>query len=166
MRVMIVYSSQTGNTRKIAEVIKKAIPDADLYPVETLPSSEDYDLVFLGFWVDKGTADKAAARYMETLVSGNVALFATLGAYPDSDHARESIFRATALIPGCRVLDSFICQGAIDPRLQERMRKLPPDHPHAVDDRRLKRWKDASSHPDEEDCLQAELWARGVLKQI
>jgi hypothetical protein len=120
----------------------------------------------MGFWVDKGTADKRSMEYMKTLNGKNVALFATLGAYPDSEHARETLLRVETLMPGYRILDSFICQGAIDPKLQEWMSKLPSDHPHAVDEKRLKRWEDASSHPDEEDCRKAGEWAKGVLCHI
>ena len=33
MKILIAYSSKTGNTRKLAEAIHLALPDADLCPM-------------------------------------------------------------------------------------------------------------------------------------
>jgi len=162
MKTLVTYSSKTGNTGKVATAIHQAIPDADIFPMEQAPDPNDYDLVFAGFWVDKGTADQKAGEYLHRICGKPVALFATLGAYPDSDHARESLDNAAALIPSCTVLDRFICQGAIDPKLISWMSQLPPEHPHAPDAARIKRWKDAESHPDETDLHNARIWAARV----
>lgn len=162
MRTLVTYSSKTGNTRKVAEAIHQAIPNADIFPMEQAPDTDNYDLIFVGFWVDKGTADDKAGQYLQGLHGKPVALFATLGAYPDSDHARESLDNAAALIPSCKVLDRFICQGAIDPKLIAWMSQLPPEHPHAPDEARVKRWKDAESRPDDSDLHNARTWATAV----
>ena len=53
MKTLIVYSSLTGNTKKVAEAIAAVLPGCDLLPVEEAPASvEGYDLVALGYWVD------------------------------------------------------------------------------------------------------------------
>ena len=64
----------------------------------------DYDTVFVGFWVDRGTANKEAEKLIETLKNPNVVFFATLGMYADSDHARESIEKASELLPNKEAL--------------------------------------------------------------
>jgi flavodoxin len=165
MKTLIVVSSKTGNTRKIAEAIAQSLPTAELYDINEAPNSNAYDLIYIGFWVDKGAADEKAKQYMNQLTDKNVALFATLGAYPDSDHAAESLLKAAQLLPSCKVLDSFICQGAIDPKLIAWMSQLPADHPHAPDDARIKRWNDAKKHPDTQDCQNASNWAQQVYSQ-
>jgi len=164
MKILVTYSSKTGNTQRIAEAIHPLLPGADLYPVAQAPAAENYDLIFAGFWVDKGTADEQAARYLSRIEAKPVALFATLGAYPDSDHAQESLDNAAALIPSGRVVDRFICQGAIDPKLIAWMKQLPPEHPHAPDEARVKRWSDAETHPDQEDLAKARAWAERVIE--
>lgn len=165
MKIMVVYSSKTGNTQMIAQAIHQEIPGAELFSVEDAPSPEGFDLLVFGFWVDKGTADDAARDYLQGVGTTPTALFATLGAYPDSDHARESMERATALLSGAPLAGSFICQGAVDVRLQEWMRSLPPGHPHGPTEERLRRWRDASTHPDERDCEAARVWARGLIRE-
>ncbi|TVR56231.1 MAG: flavodoxin [Spirochaetaceae bacterium] len=166
MKTLIVFSSKTGNTEKVARAVHEAIPTAELYPVESAPTVGAYDLVFFGFWVNRGTADESARAYVAGMPEKPVALFATLGAYPDSDHARTSLDNAAALIPSCRIAGRFICHGAVDPALQERLRAFPADHSHAVDEARLKRWADASTHPDEADLRNAREWALRVIEEL
>lgn len=168
MKTAIIYSSKTGNTKKVAEAILKGMPGGtELHAVETAPSPDAFDVIAIGFWVDKGTADAKAAAYMQTIRNKKVMTFFTLGAYPDSDHARTSLAAAESLYgEGCECLGSFGCQGAIDPKLIEWMQTLPPDHPHAPDEARRKRWADALNHPDENDLHQATAWARQTMERI
>lgn len=59
MKFLVVYSSLTGNTKMVGEAIAEVLaPECDIFPVEDNPDYSDYDLVVVGYWVDKGTADK------------------------------------------------------------------------------------------------------------
>ncbi len=166
MKALIVYSSLTGNTRKVAEAIHEVFGgEAELFPVAAAPSPEPYDLVAVGFWVDKGTADQKAQEYLKTIRNKPVALFATLGAYPDSEHAAASLKKAAQFLDGSnRLAGTFICQGKIDPRLIEQFKNLPVNHPHAVTPERLERYREAEKHPDDKD-LQAAREVFAVIKQ-
>jgi flavodoxin len=165
MKTLIVYSSKTGNTRKLAQAIHLALPDAELSRVELAPNPDHYDLILLGFWIENGNADQKMQHYMKRLKKNKVGLFATLGAYPDSKHAAESLEAATKLIPDCAVVGHFICQGAIDPELVEWMQTLPKDHGYGPTESRKKLWDDAAGHPDEEDLESAAEWALGVFEK-
>jgi flavodoxin len=157
MKILVTYSSLTGNTKKVAKAINEIMPEGtDLAPVESAPAPDNYDLIALGFWVNRETADNLAQGYMEKISGKKVALFATLGAYPDSEHALKSMENASALLtPRNEVIGSFICQGKIDPALTERLKKLGPDHPHGMTPERLQRHEDAARHPNEEDFANA-----------
>ena len=114
MGTIILYSSLTGNTKSVAEAMASVMPEGTpCVPVKEAPANlGDYDTVFVGFWVDRGTANKEAAKLIETLTNKHVVFFATLGMYADSDHARESIEKASALLPNKESLvDGFVCQG-------------------------------------------------------
>lgn len=165
MKALIVYSSKTGNTRKLAYAVHLALDDADLCRVELAPDPARYDLVYLGFWVEGGTVDEKNRTYMKRLKGQKVALFATLGAYPDSRHATESLEAAAKLIPDCEVVDRFICQGAIDPELIEWMETLPKDHGFGPTESRKKLWKDAALHPGDADLECIADWALGVFER-
>lgn len=167
MKTLIVYSSVTGNTEKVAKAIYEVFEEgtAALFPVEKAPSAESYDFVVAGFWVDKGTADQKAREYLQTIRGKDVALFATLGAYPDSEHGINSLKNAAAVMDGSnRLVGTFICQGKIDPRLIEQFKNMPGNHPHQVTPERLQRYEEAAKHPDAKD-LQAAREAFAVIKE-
>jgi flavodoxin len=156
MKNLIVYSSRTGNTRKIAEAILTVMPEGTaLFPVENAPDPSDYDFVALGFWVDKGAPDCAMLKYMGQIREKNVGLFATLGAWPNSEHALDCMKKATNLLSGSRVLGTFICQGKIDPELLATMEKMGKNSPHPMTEERKTRIAEAAKHPNEADCEAA-----------
>jgi flavodoxin len=157
MKVLIVYSSLTGNTKMVAEAIHEVFgEEADIFPVEQAPASDRYDLVAVGFWVDRGTADQKAQTYLSRLKNKKVALFATLGAYPDSEHARNSLKNAASLMEESnQLVGDFICQGKVDPKLVDNFKKLPEGHPHAMNPERVARLCEAAKHPDLADLTNA-----------
>jgi flavodoxin len=156
MKTAIVYSSRTGNTRRIAEAIHSVMPEGTaIFPVEEAPAPDDYDFLALGFWVDKGAPDTAMSRYMEEVRGKKLGLFGTLGAWPDSEHAREAMQRAVDRVDGNTVLGAFLCQGKVDPKLLAAMAKMGPNNPHAMTEERRARIEEAAKHPDETDCARA-----------
>lgn len=165
MKSLIVYSSKTGNTKKVAEAVLSVLPaGAEIYPVESAPAPDAYDFIAVGFWVDKGTANAEAAAYLPKIRGKKVALFFTLGADPTSPHAAKSGENAAALLgENCEVVAKFWCQGAIDPKLVEWMKKLPAEHPHAPNPERIARWERASKHPDAADLEAAKTAFRGLF---
>ena len=80
MKTLVVYSTKTGNTKKVAEAIAQALPGAELHDVKTAPAPDAYDFIAMGFWVDKGGPNKEAADYMKTISGKKVFTFFTLGA--------------------------------------------------------------------------------------
>ena len=153
MKTLITYSSLTGNTKKVCEVASKAFSQVELKDIKEVESL-DYDLIIVGTWIDKGTADTKAKNFIETLKGKKVAFIFTLGAYPDSKHAEDCVENIKKLLEanGNEVVGHYHCQGAIDPKLIEMMKKsFGPDHPHGPNPERIKRWEDASKHPDQND---------------
>lgn len=164
MKSLVVYSSRTGNTKAVAEAILPAMPpECEIWAVEKAPPPEPYELIAVGFWVDRGTADAQARVYLGSLKQKKVLLLGTLGAYPDSDHARDSMARAAMFLdPSNLLLGTFICQGRVDSKLLERFKELPPDHPHAPTPESIARQQAASCHPNEADFARA----RSVVAKI
>lgn len=167
MKTIVLYSSRTGNTKKIAMAIKEVLPaGTECLSVDAKPENLDaYDSVFLGFWVDRGSADGATQDVLQSLTCPKIALFATLGADPDSDHGRKSMENAMKLVPPhIAVSGTFICQGAVDPRVIEMMyKRFPAGHPHGPSKERNALHERASSHPDDTDCQNAQAFARKMI---
>ncbi len=156
MKIAVIYSSKTGNTKKVARAIKDALPETtDLIEAKDFKGGHDYDFIFMGYWVDKGTADREAQKVMSQITNKEVAIFATLGAYPESDHARQSLVGAACCFgKNTKVVASYICQGAIDPKIIEMMRKNSVI-PHGNSEESEKRWANGASRPDENDLKKA-----------
>lgn len=170
MRSIVIYSSLTGNTKRVAEAIVQGLPEGTpCVSTKEIPADiADYDVVFCGFWVDRGTANKAAQDVLATLNNPYVVLFATLGMYADSDHARESIDKAELCLPnGKKAYDGFVCQGAIDPKVIEMMYKMfPPGSAHGQSPERDALHAEAAKHPDEADLSNAKAFAGQVFEKI
>ena len=90
---------------------------------------------------------------MELIKNKKVGTFGTLGAYPDSDHAKNCVKKISDSLKenNNEIIAEFICQGAIDPKLMEVMRKMGDSGPHAVNPERIARWAEAAKHPNEDD---------------
>lgn len=169
MKAIVIYSSKTGNTKKIAEAITSALPvNTPCINVNNIPADiNSYDLAFVGYWVDKGTANQEARQFMESLTIPNVAIFATLGAYPESEHGQQSLKNGCDLIK-TNVVGSFICQGKVDPVLLAAMKKMFPNGngPHKDTPERRARLAEAAKHPNENDCANAIAFAKDILSKI
>ena len=167
MKILLTYSSLTGNTKKVAEAIYSILPQGtDLYPVEIAPKPEQYDLIIIGFWTDRASADKMAQKYMEKVKKQKVAIFGTLGASPQSDHAKETIENVKKLLMDNEVIVSYLCRGKIDPKLTERMKQLASDHPHSMSPERIRTHVEASKHPTEEDLIEAKEVFKTMIETI
>lgn len=154
MKNIVIYSSKTGNTKKVAEAIS-GFYKCDIQPIEevNVEGLAEYDNIILGCWNDKGTADKKSLDLFEKLENLSLGLFKTLGAEPDSEHAKKSLQSCVDLLEknGNKVKATFMCQGKIDPKLTEMFKKMGENSPHKMDEQRMKRHMEAAKHPNQDD---------------
>lgn len=159
---LVTYSSWTGNTKKIAHAIQEQI-GGDIMPMKDVQNWQNYDFLALGFFIDKGFANDEAKKFMSQISGKKVGIFATLGAQPDGEHAKQTMQKVKEFLQenNNEVEKSFICQGAIDPKIIEKMRKMAKAQGdkaiHIITPEREQRWKDAASHPDENDLKNAKI---------
>ena len=153
----VIYSSVTGNTRKVAEAIAetagtKAIP---LAQAPTLYAGTD--IVAVGYWLWRGGPDPKTAAFLPKLRDTNVVLFETHAAENRSEHAITAFARAAQLLDrSCRILATFECQGQVSEAVAARRAKLPPNDPHA----KATGWKTAQGHPNESDLAAVREFAQ------
>lgn len=153
MKILITYSSKTGNTKKVAEAIKSSLKDAHLEPIENITNIDDYNLIIVGGWIDRATFDSKTLNFIKTISNKKVGYFFTLGACPTSDHAKDCVnnIKNLFLENNNTIVANYFCQGAIDPKLISWMSTLPEDHKMYPNKERKQRWEDAASHPDNND---------------
>ncbi len=158
MKALVVYSSQSGNTKKLAEAVYEVLPDEkEIHPVDEAPEPSGYDLVAVGFWFKSGDPDPKSAEYLKKISGTKLFLFATHGAAPDSDHARKGMEAAKALAKGAEIVGTFNCQGVVNPGLLEKV-KTRPNPPEWIGDA-----DSAVGHPDENDLNALKEKVREIL---
>ncbi len=147
MKTLIVYSSQTGNTKKLADVIYNTLEgERDMFAVKDAPSCEGYDMVALGFWLMGGKPDPESSKFLGRLGKNNsLFLFATHGAAADSDHVKNAVNHAVSLTDGAQLKGTFTCQGEVNPKVLEKV-KQKPEPPVWIGDADM-----AVGHPNDQD---------------
>jgi flavodoxin len=142
MKTIILYSSKSGNTKKIADSMASQVgcgairitanntpPNVDL---------EEYDLVFVGTGLFAGTPNEDMVRYIGNLnlkTTKIFALFITWGGAPRTD--KLALKRVKALLEGKgqKVLeDHFACYGGWKGVLMKR------GHPKAEEIKNAGEW--------------------------
>ncbi len=147
MKNLVVYSSKTGNTEKLAKALYDFLPgEKEIYPVTEAPDPNDYTFVAIGFWVKNGEPDPDTQAYLKKIQEDHeVFLFATHGAKTDSEEAKKAMKKAEELGKKGRIVGMFHCLGEVPQDVIEQARNMSP--PPAW----LAEAEGAKGHPDSKD---------------
>lgn len=147
MKSLVVYSSKSGNTRKLAEAVYGYLGgDKEIAAVADAPDPAGYTFVAVGFWLKAGQPDPESQAFLARLKEGqNVYLFATHGAAAGSAHAENGMKKARELAARAHVLAVFSCPGEVDATFLELAAQKNPQPPWLADS------PAAKGHPDAND---------------
>jgi flavodoxin len=149
MKTLIVYSSKTGNTEKLAETAKDLLAgEVELVPIQEAPDPADYQLIVVCFWLQAGIPDPKSHAFLKTLEGANLFLIATHGAAADSPHAMNAMAYAKRISPTSTILGTFDCQGEVNPDFLKKARQKDPQPPWIADA------PAAIGHPDSKDLAR------------
>lgn len=163
MKYLVIYSSRTGNTEKIAMEIFEALPgqSKDIQRVEE--QKGEADTYFVGFWNNKGICSGDVMEFLENLHGKQVAIFGTCGMGEDAEYCRQVSKRVEALIPeDNRYLGSFICSGRMAPGVLKRYQMMQDKQDSPQIRRMIQAYEEAMLHPDEKDLKNARAFAEKV----
>lgn len=159
MKIAVIYSSLTGNTKLLANTIEEYYKDEVIYCGKVNDDIEA-DLYFIGSWTDKGMCSQDIADYLKTLENKKIAYFATAGFGGSQDYYDQLWQRTKSLIsPTNTVIGHFYCQGKMPIQVRNRYVQMIKEHP---DDKQLEvnieNFDKALTHPDQEDLDQLKIW--------
>ena len=148
MTAIVLYSSKSGNTEKVAEAISSEI-NADLVKVSNPNFDEnldllDYDLIFIGSGIRAGNPFSEMVSFLNTIelpVQKPFAIFLTWGGAGKTNQTCCS--KLTKILQNKNqkiITSSFCCYGKWN------MRK--------------------SSHPNTKEICEAKNWAKNVVESI
>ena len=152
-RYAIIFSSRTGNTRKLADMIRGALPDARCaYFGEAKSADPDAEMIYVGFWTDKGTGDQACLELLGRLRNKKIFLFGTAG-FGGSEAYYQKILAnvRTAIDASNTVVGEYMCQGRMPQAVRDhyvKMKEMPDAKPNL--DALIENFDQALSHPDQE----------------
>jgi flavodoxin len=147
MRTIIIYSSKSGNTKKLADAMASQLGCDSVRITSDAASStvdlEEYDLVLVGTGLYAGTPNEDLMKYLKSLnLNGTriFALFITWGGAPRSDQLALARLRTLLESKGQKVLaDHFAAYGGWKGILMKR------------------------GHPKPEEIAAAAQWAKKVV---
>lgn len=162
MKYGIVYSSQTGNTRKLAEGLKEELaricrPEGTscIYFGEPEGADEhmleEGELWFAGFWTDKGDCDEKTAAFLERLHGKQVFLFGTAGFGESQEYFSRILSRVKEHLEETNICNgSFMCQGKMPESVRRRYEMMKEKDPERME-MLIRNFDQALSHPDDQD---------------
>mgnify|MGYP004546854465 FL=1 len=150
----IIFSSLTGNTKKLADTIHEMLPhDKCDYFGENDSRVPQSDLLYIGFWTDKGNADHKTLELLAKLKNKKIFLFGTAGFGGSDVYFKKILEQVSQSIDSSNVvIGEYMCQGKMPLSVRERYIKMKesPEHPANLD-MLIKNFDCALSHPDRED---------------
>ena len=150
MKALVVYSTKTKNTLKLAEALYDTLRyRKELKSIDDKPDPDDYEFIAVGFWVKDGKPDPATMEFLPKIRDGQeVFLFATHASARDSEPIRNAMKIAKELANKGRIIGIFGCQGEISPEMMEKI---------TAQDTKPAWFADAPAakgHPDEKDIAE------------
>ena len=153
----IIFSSVTGNTKKLADTIHETLPQdmCDYFGGNELQVPES-DLLYIGFWTDKGTADCDTLKLLQSLKNRKVFLFGTAGFGGSDEYFKKILSRVKQSLDLSNVVvGEYMCQGKMPQSVRERYVKMKElTNAPANLDMLIDNFDSALSHPDEKDIIK------------
>lgn len=161
MKIAIVYSSLSGNTKKLAQGMFDSIEghEKKIFDIKENPDISDFDIVATGFWIDKSFPNNPMKDFIASLRDKKVFLFGTMGFFPDSSHGENCIANSKSLVDESNdLIGYFICNGKISEKLLARIPQLKADTPGMkgfiaamTDKKNLTKFDILAEHVNEDD---------------
>lgn len=155
MKILIIYSSLTGNTKKVCEKAFEFLAcDKEIIAIENIDENilTRFENVILGTWIDKATADEKMRKFLKNLSGKNLYFIATLAASLDSEHAQKCYKNLVKLCSkNNNFMDGILARGRVSEELQEKFEKFPLNIIHKFVPNMKEIIIEADSHPNESD---------------
>lgn len=171
LKNLVVYASETGNTKKLAEEIYMALPSSmgakDIVDVRTWNGKLDAENYFIGFWANRGSASLEIIDILSSLHHRNIALFGTCGMGNTKKYYSSLEQNAQVWIADDNnFLGSYFCQGRMQDVIREKYESFRGICDDSKIDLMLSFFDEAITHPDQNDLLKAHLFVDKCISKI
>lgn len=171
MTYAVVYSSQTGNTKTLADRLQDMLGEEECVYFgdasdKAAKKAAEADFIFAGFWTDKGTCSGQLKGFLNSLGTQTLFLFGTAGFGGDKEYFDQILKRVAEEIPGtCKIAGTFMCQGRMQESVKKRYEAMQERNPSDDNAKRLlANYEKALAHPDTADLKQLEEDVKRIWK--
>lgn len=170
MKVSILYDSQTGNTKMLADTIYNSVRNlVDVMFCGNAVDAKsdeitDSEIIFLGFWTDKGQCSDKLIGVLPMLGGKKIALFGTAGFEGSEEYFQKILSGVKAALPqDCQVAGNYMCTGQMPVSVRKRYEGMrEKGMPQA--DALIRNFDQALGHPDEEDLNGVKKFALSMIR--
>lgn len=147
MKKAIVFSSVTGNTKLLAENIKKTLGE-DVYCGPVCDEALEADVLYIGSWAQAFSCTADIKEFLGKVKGKKVFLFMTAGYGSSEEFFAPIINSVKELVDSSNeIIGEFICQGKVSQTKQDGIKSMD-----AEKFEKMKPELDKSqSHPDNDD---------------
>lgn len=130
--------------------------------------ASEADVVFVGFWCDKGSCSPAVQHFLQGLAGKRVFLFGTCGFGESDEYFEQILDRVRTYLPAdARYIGGAMCQGKMGMGVKRRYEGMLEKDPENAQARMLiDNWNKAQSHPNEDDVSRIAAAAKEALEGI
>lgn len=168
MKIVIVYDSKTGNTKKLADVIYDECHDFDVSIYDDVNADVlKADLLFIGSWTFKGEPSDKMKRVYQELNNKKIFVFGTCSVGSNENYYKL-IFENTKKYINIsnEIVDYYFCAGKLPMSIKERYESMLKENPN---DKRiinmLDNFNDVLDRPNEEDLENLRKKVRKILNE-
>ena len=165
---LVLYNSQSGNTKSVAAAIFSALPEGskdlvDLNGGKPVPEAATY---FVGFCVHRGSCCIEVSDFLSSLEGRSLALFGTCGMGNSPEYYRLIEKNVGAGVNGsCRYLGCYLCQGKMPMQVRQKYENMRTEENSAQVDGFIRNFDQAMTHPDREDLKKAQEFALACVSR-
>ncbi|HIX78291.1 MAG TPA: flavodoxin family protein [Candidatus Fusicatenibacter merdavium] len=156
MKYLVVYSSRTGNTEMLAKQVKKTLGAEECLSFgapseEARAAAEHAEVIFAGFWTDKGNCEEPMGEFLEGLENAKIVLFGTAGFGQSQDYFNRILANVKGHLNGSnRVVGAWMCQGKMPLSVRKRYEAMQEQDPERAA-QLIANFDQALGHPDAGD---------------
>lgn len=169
MKYAIYYNSVTGNTKMLADHILSQMKEDCLYSGNADdPKIEEADLVFIGFWTDKGRCSDSVIELLKKIKNKKLFLFGTAGFGGSPEYFERILSNVEKYAdPSCEVVGCYMCQGKMPMSVRDRYQKMHDSDPQNEQFQSLlDNFDQAQKHPNQEDLDTLTIQLKSMIKAI
>ena len=114
-------------------------------------AAREADVLFVGFWTDKGTCDEETGAFLRSLHGQKVFLFGTAGFGESQEYFSRILACVSECLDGTNdCIGSYMCQGRMPEAVRRRYESMMEKEPERMA-MLIRNFDNALSHPDEKD---------------